>query len=56
MTAGTVPVRDMGRVGKELGRLEAVLEKHAAISAKDTEVADLEEVCEWLGVAGGPCG
>ena len=44
MTAGTVPVRDMGAVGKELGRLEAVLEKQVAVSAKASEIRDLEEV------------
>lgn len=44
MTAGTVPVREMGTVGKELGRLEAVLEKKAAVSAKASEIRDLEEV------------
>lgn len=44
MTAGTVPVRDMGKVSKELGRLEAVLEKQSAVSAKASEIRDLEEV------------
>lgn len=44
MTAGAVPVRDMGRVGKELGKLETVLEKHEAMLAKALEIRDLEEV------------
>lgn len=44
MTKGEVPVRDMGRVGKELGRLEAVLEKQAKIEDKTAEIQDLEEV------------
>ena len=48
MTAGAVPVRDMGRVGKELGRLETVLEKHAAVSAKALEIRDLEDVSVLL--------
>lgn len=44
MTKGEVPVRDMGRVGKELGRLEAVLEKQAEVEEKTAEIQDLEEV------------
>lgn len=44
MTKGEVPVRDMGRVGKELGRLEAVLEKRAKVEDKAAEIEDLEEV------------
>lgn len=43
MTAGKLPVRDMGRIGKELGRLEAVLAKHAAATEKASEARDLEE-------------
>ncbi|CAM9560476.1 unnamed protein product [Ascophyllum nodosum] len=52
MTAGTVPVRDMGAVGKELGRLEAVLEKQVAVSAKASEIRDLEEVMEQSNASG----
>lgn len=57
MTMGTVSVRDMGRVGKEFGRLETVLERQAAVSAKATEMEDLEEVCAYCAVhgVGGPC-
>lgn len=44
MTKGEVPVRDMSRVGKELGRLEAVLEKQAKVEDKTAEIEDLEEV------------
>ena len=47
MTKGEVPVRDMGRVGKELGRLEAVLEKQAKVEDKTAEIQDLEEVSRW---------
>lgn len=43
MTAGTVAVRDMGKMGKELGRLEAVLAKQAAVTEKASETRDLEE-------------
>lgn len=39
-----MPVRDMGRVGKELGRLETVLEKQAEVEEKTAEIQDLEEV------------
>lgn len=55
MTAGTVPVRDMGRVGKELGRLDAVLEKLADVSSKASEVRDLEEVCVYVFVCACMC-
>lgn len=43
MTAGKLPVRDMGKIGKELGRLETVLAKHAAATEKASEARDLEE-------------
>lgn len=34
----------MGKVGKELGRLETVLEKQAKVEDKTAEIQDLEEV------------
>lgn len=43
MTQGKVPARDMGRISKELGRLEVVLEVQAAATAKRLEAKDLEE-------------
>lgn len=50
MTKGEVPVRDMGRVGKELGRLETVLEKQEKVEDKTAEIQDLEEVRRWVGL------
>lgn len=44
MTKGEVPVREMGSVGKELGRLEAVLDLQARVEEKAAEIQDLEEV------------
>ena len=49
MTNGEVPVRDMGRVGKELGRLETVLEKQGKVEDKTAEIQDLEEVRRYIG-------
>lgn len=34
----------MGKLSKELGRLEVVLEVHVAVAAKEQEAKDLEEV------------
>eukprot|EP00752_Nemacystus_decipiens_P007340 g6566.t1 len=53
MTKGEVPVRDMGRVGKELGRLEAVLEKQAKVEDKTAEIQDLEEMMLMSNAGGG---
>ncbi|CAM9300797.1 unnamed protein product [Scytosiphon promiscuus] len=52
MTKGEVPVRDMGRVGKELGRLEAVLEKQAKVDDKTVEIEGLEEVMHTTNAGG----
>ncbi|CAB1108212.1 unnamed protein product [Ectocarpus sp. CCAP 1310/34] len=46
MTKGEVPVREMGSVGKELGRLEAVLDLQAKVEEKVAEIQDLEEVMQ----------
>lgn len=41
-----MPARDMRKLSKELGRLEIVLEAHAALAIKEEEAKDLEEVCD----------
>lgn len=59
MTKGEVPVREMGSVGKEVGRLEAVLDLQAKVEGKAAEIQDLEEVGTRLlffGCLGSVCG
>ncbi|CBN76719.1 conserved unknown protein [Ectocarpus siliculosus] len=52
MTKGEVPVREMGSVGKELGRLEAVLDLQAKVEEKAAEIQDLEEVMQATNAGG----
>lgn len=52
ITKGLVPARDMRKLSKELGRLEIVLEAHAALAIKEEEAKDLEEIMR-LSCSGG---
>lgn len=46
LSAGRVSAKNMGTITKELGRLEVVLEAQAAVTAREAEARDLDEVSD----------